>query len=200
MNAYASYRAAASGGDLKPAVRAACGTEIFKKLRALIKIAQGCPFASGLQQLQPTLASECAVAGCTMQPRNASWLSPKVESDLLHCSSSTTAVASEHKAFPSASSGVRTLELLALKVRQVEQDPMLCTPPPVLTSCTPCQIFGPSTRLPHCRSRTCSIVSAASTKLKVLQTHGAKSVQGTSRKRNEDRFDVQASLNLYLAE
>ena len=43
----------------------------------------GCPFASGLQQLQSKLASEYAVAGRTVQPRNASWLSPKVESDFL---------------------------------------------------------------------------------------------------------------------
>lgn len=79
---------------------------------------------------------------------------------------------------------------------------LVSSDPSMLQACRVDRLFGNSiTQRSSCRVRTlrrlrsapgCVIVAATQTGVKSLvKDHGAISVQGTSRKRNEDRFDLQ---------
>ena len=70
--------------------------------------------------------------------------------------------------------------------------------PLTLRSCRSAAVFGSTStllRIPSHASQAvcCRIVAAAQAGVKIpVKKHGAVSVQGISRKRNEDRFDLQA--------
>ena len=81
--------------------------------------------------------------------------------------------------------------------------------PSMLQACRADRLFGDSISHRSCRVRTlqsvrsssgCVVLAATQTGVKALvKDHGAVSVQGTSRKRNEDRFDLQVLDTCFIA-